>query len=211
MASPARSNAGHTRRKQNARQKLIIAADELFDELGGLEGGGYEATTVDLITARAGVSRRSFFNHFSGKADVLLLDLRTSIEDHVDAFKKHPADEDPVVSAIKAGEEIYDSFFSDPISVRRAERQVAMTGLTPSQWSLIGEWEQKLAAQIFERLKGPNKPERAVLMAGLSVTILRTATQQWFASGMKSSKGLTTSIRKTAELANKVLSDSQSS
>jgi AcrR family transcriptional regulator/catechol 2,3-dioxygenase-like lactoylglutathione lyase family enzyme len=53
------------RPKASSRETLAEAACELFLEQG------YEATTIVDITTRAGVSRSSFFNYFSTKADVL--------------------------------------------------------------------------------------------------------------------------------------------
>ncbi|MBT0772740.1 TetR/AcrR family transcriptional regulator [Kineosporia sp. J2-2] len=49
----------------NTRLKLIDAAVELF------AADGYESTTVAQIAARAGVSKMTFFRHFSDKREVL--------------------------------------------------------------------------------------------------------------------------------------------
>ncbi len=53
------------RPRASSRDTLAEAACELFLERG------YDATSVADITTRAGVSRSSFFNYFSSKADVL--------------------------------------------------------------------------------------------------------------------------------------------
>jgi AcrR family transcriptional regulator len=60
---PSENRAGRPR--ASSREMLAEAASELFLEKG------YVATSVADITTRAGVSRSSFFNYFSGKADVL--------------------------------------------------------------------------------------------------------------------------------------------
>lgn len=49
-----------------ARERLIIAAVELFSEQG------YDATTVGEIAERAGVTRSTFFRHFPDKREVLV-------------------------------------------------------------------------------------------------------------------------------------------
>lgn len=59
----AESRAGRPR--ASSRETLAEAACELFLEQG------YEATSIIAITRRAGVSRSSFFNYFSSKADIL--------------------------------------------------------------------------------------------------------------------------------------------
>lgn len=53
------------RPRASSRETLAEAACELFLERG------YDATSVSDITARAGVSRSSFFNYFSSKHDVV--------------------------------------------------------------------------------------------------------------------------------------------
>ncbi len=56
------------RRQQKAqlRQRLYDVALELF------RGQGYEATTVQQITERAGVGKGTFFNHFPSKEHVVV-------------------------------------------------------------------------------------------------------------------------------------------
>src|SRR5579871_5039988 len=49
----------------DARGRLMQAAIALYDERG------YDATTVAEIAARAGLTERSFFRHFSDKREVL--------------------------------------------------------------------------------------------------------------------------------------------
>jgi AcrR family transcriptional regulator len=49
------------RRKQDSRESLLAAARESFCEVG------YFAVSVEDITSAAGVSRMTFYRHFSGK------------------------------------------------------------------------------------------------------------------------------------------------
>jgi AcrR family transcriptional regulator len=53
---------------QSARERLAEAAFALFDE------HGYEQTTVDDITERAGLGRTTFFRHYRSKEDVIFPD-----------------------------------------------------------------------------------------------------------------------------------------
>lgn len=48
-----------------ARERLVLAAVDLFTELG------YDATTVAQIAERAGVTKSTFFRHFSDKRELL--------------------------------------------------------------------------------------------------------------------------------------------
>jgi AcrR family transcriptional regulator len=54
--------------KQSPRDRLAEAAFDLFDERG------YEQTTVDDITERAGLGRTTFFRHYRSKDDVIFPD-----------------------------------------------------------------------------------------------------------------------------------------
>jgi AcrR family transcriptional regulator len=54
--------------KPSARDRLAQAAFDLFDERG------YEQTTVDGITERAGLGRATFFRHYRSKEDVIFPD-----------------------------------------------------------------------------------------------------------------------------------------
>src|SRR5579862_2003050 len=54
--------------KPPVRDRLARAAFELFDERG------YEQTTVDDITERAGLGRTTFFRHYRSKEDVIFPD-----------------------------------------------------------------------------------------------------------------------------------------
>ena len=55
-------------KKPTARERLADAAFALFDERG------YEQTTVDDITERAGLGRTTFFRHYRSKEDVIFPD-----------------------------------------------------------------------------------------------------------------------------------------
>ena len=54
-----------------ARERLVVAAVDLFTEQS------YDATTVAQIAERAGVTRSTFFRHFSDKREVLVAGQET--------------------------------------------------------------------------------------------------------------------------------------
>jgi AcrR family transcriptional regulator len=53
------------RRRREVRARIEAAALDLF------AGGGYRATTMDQIAANADTARRTLFNHFPRKRDIL--------------------------------------------------------------------------------------------------------------------------------------------
>lgn len=54
-----------------ARERLVVGAVDLFNEQG------YDATTVAQIAERAGVTRSTFFRHFSDKRELLVAGQET--------------------------------------------------------------------------------------------------------------------------------------
>ncbi len=54
-----------------ARERLVVAAVDLFFE------HGYDATTVAQIAGRAGVTKSTFFRHFSDKRELLVAGQET--------------------------------------------------------------------------------------------------------------------------------------
>lgn len=90
------STARQGRPRASSRETLAEAACELFLERG------YDATSVSDITARAGVSRSSFFNYFGSKADVLWSGVDDSIAELAVALQVASATVRPVRAALAA-------------------------------------------------------------------------------------------------------------
>lgn len=78
------------RKRRETLQRITDAAVRLF------LAQGYEATTLDAIAAKAGISRRSFFSYFKSKDDILL-SLQGSVADEVAAeVRKAPPGSTPL-------------------------------------------------------------------------------------------------------------------
>lgn len=76
-------------RRTANRQALMVAAEELF----GLRG--FANVSVDEITARAGVAKGTFYNHFADKADManhIALEIRTGLKERIGQMKSVSAD-----------------------------------------------------------------------------------------------------------------------
>ena len=57
--------------KPGARERLVVAAVDLFFEQG------YDATTVAQIADRAGITKSTFFRHFPDKRELLVAGQET--------------------------------------------------------------------------------------------------------------------------------------
>ena len=67
--------------RTSAREKIVVAATHLFYDQG------YQATTVDHILERSGVSRPTFYTHFPTKEDLGLAYVQRRRQQDVTAIK----------------------------------------------------------------------------------------------------------------------------
>jgi AcrR family transcriptional regulator len=79
---PQRSQREHG----SSRQELLDAATAVFAERG------YEATSVEEVIRRAGLSKGTFYFNFSGKEDLFLEVVRTRLDDPARAVMAITAD-----------------------------------------------------------------------------------------------------------------------
>jgi AcrR family transcriptional regulator len=85
-----------TRWQPGATQRLVVAAVDLFTEQG------YDATTVAQIAERAGVTKSTFFRHFSDKRELLVAGQETLSRLLADGIAEAPAGASPL-EAVAAG------------------------------------------------------------------------------------------------------------
>src|SRR5580693_7217334 len=79
-----------------AKQRLVLAAVDLFTEQG------YDATTVAQIAERAGVTRSTFFRHFTDKRELLVAGQETLSRLLTEGIAEAPAGATPL-EAVAAG------------------------------------------------------------------------------------------------------------
>lgn len=137
------------RPRSSSREALEEAATELFLE------HGYDATTVDDIAARAGVSRATFFNYFPTKSAVLWVGVDralTALEAQLEAGATL-ASALAVVAAASGGESVpliasqgeamgtgEDVVAEAGKRIITLSRLVAASDIAPEQvWSTTGE------------------------------------------------------------------------
>jgi len=79
-----------------ARERLVVAAVDLFNEQG------YDATTVAQIAERAGVTKSTFFRHFTDKRELLVAGQETLSRLLTEGIAEAPGDASPL-EAVAAG------------------------------------------------------------------------------------------------------------
>jgi AcrR family transcriptional regulator len=166
------------RKKQDTRAALAAATLRLAVERG------LSSVTVEQIAAAAGVSYRTFFNHFSVKEEAL---LRPAGEET--AFAVHLAEQDPGMAPLPAAREALRSVLADLDADREAWQQrlsviASEPDLLPRLVELGTADERAMAEAIAERtgLDVETDLYPALLAAVLSCA-LRVTLNRWHRRG----------------------------
>lgn len=144
---------------------------ELFEERG------FEATTVEDIAARAGLTKRTFFRYFGDKREVLFSGTQVLQEKFVAAIAAAPPSASPL-DAVAAGLDAMADLFAE-LDERPRKRQAIIAANPDLQEreliKLIG-YANAGAAALRER--GVAEPA-ASLAAEAGIAVLRIAFEQW--------------------------------
>jgi len=164
------------RKRRQTRERIANAAMTLFLERG------FEATTVEDIAAAADVSKRSFFDYFPIKEDVVSAwqdDFGATLAAAVVA---RPANE-PLARVV---EEAMSSSIPASANPRAAaiDQLVRNTPALRARDQLkYGELEETLFAALAKRTKGQSAQLRARLLAMLAIGAVRIGTEDWHLRG----------------------------
>jgi AcrR family transcriptional regulator len=155
-----------------ARERLEQAALELFAEQG------FAATTVPQITARAGLTTRTFFRHFADKREVLFAGEENLPALVARVMSEAPAAAGPMAVTAYGLETVAAEVFEGRLENLRARRAVVQAdeGLRERElrkWSVLSE-----AVSRGFRDRGADELT-AALAAELAVTAFRLALTRW--------------------------------
>jgi AcrR family transcriptional regulator len=162
---------GVARWEPNASGRLTEAAMALFAERG------YANTTVGDIAARAGLTERTFFNHFADKREVLFAGSEAFVKQIVDAVRAAPKSVPPLDAALSAYESTNDFFESRrPFARKRSALIAAHPELLERELIKM----MSLATAITEALEQRGaSASAATLAAAASGAIFRVGFEQW--------------------------------
>lgn len=155
----------------DARGRLVRAAIELYAE------AGYEDTTVAEITARAGLTERTFFRYFTDKREVLFDgsdDLEQSVRAAVAAVPDRTPALETVTTAFVEAAVLFEG--------RRdsARRRAATIAANPSLQERELLKVERLSAAVANALRARGVPHPAAeLAAGAGLTLFRVAFDRW--------------------------------
>jgi AcrR family transcriptional regulator len=163
----------------DARVRLQEAALALYDERG------FDATTVEEIAERAGLTKRTFFRHFADKREVLFGGGENLEERFVTAVRSAPTSAGPL-DAVSLGLEALAGVFD--AQGEPAARLIRIVRASPELWErqLIKFASMAEVVARALRARGVGDPA-AILAAESGITALRVASDRWIRDTRKRS------------------------
>ncbi|GAA4985112.1 AcrR family transcriptional regulator [Nonomuraea thailandensis] len=160
------------------RQRLAEAAVALFDE------NGYDATTVDDIAARAGVSRSTFFRNYRSKEDAIFPD-HDALLARIDARLRASTAGTAIVAITDAVRIVLAHYVEDAeVSLRRYQLVRQVPALRDREIASVARY-QRLFREFVGKWLGdsPDAGLRAELMAASVVAAHNQVLRGWLRAG----------------------------
>jgi len=161
--------------KPSARERLAAAAFDLFDE------HGYEQTTVDDITERAGLGRTTFFRHYRSKEDVIFPDHDLMLEQIEERLRT--SSHGTVLAAVSDAIRLVLLHYLDEGDLAR--RRYALTSTVPAlrdrEIASVARYQRLFREFIAHWMGDPAEPAplRAELMAAAVVAAHNHVLRRW--------------------------------
>lgn len=138
---------------------------------------GYARTTVEDIAARAGLTERTFFNHFSDKREVLFAGSDQFVKQVVEGVRAAPKSQSPLDAVVSAFESMSD-FFEERREFSRKRNALIAAHPELQERELIKM--MSVAAAVTEALKERGvSASAASLAAEAGAAIVRVGFEQW--------------------------------
>ena len=161
--------------KPSARERLAEAAFALFDERG------YEQTTVDDITERAGLGRTTFFRHYRSKDDVIFPDHDHLLEQVAERLRT--SNHSTALAAVSDAVRLVLLHYVEEGDLAR--RRYALTSGVPAlrdrEIASVARYQRMFREFIASWMADSAEPNplRAELMAGAVVAAHNHVLRRW--------------------------------
>ena len=179
LDEPLPTDGLRARKKLRTRLAIQDAALDLFAVKG------YEATTVDEISARAEVSTTTFFAYFPSKGEVILHDQNLRLASLRQAIVESPSSESDLTAVRRAINEHWLADV-DPGRTARKARAVAsshvLRGLT---YDTSETWLRTIADALAQRRGLDEAGPGCWLTARVSLTLLNHGVEAWMLDGQR--------------------------
>ena len=161
----------------SARELEVIAL-RLFAE------HGFDETTVEQISAAAGVSSRTFFRYFDSKADVLWHDFDQEVAALRETLAGIPADVSALEGIRQAVVQVNRYTAADvPELMTRINLIATVPALQASSSIHYDAWERAVIDFAAQRLGEPATTLRPVAIGRATLAVCRAAYEQWVSRG----------------------------
>lgn len=160
----------------DARERLRQAALELFTEQG------FAATTVPAITARAGLTTRTFFRHFADKREVLFADEADLPAQAERLIADAPAGTSPTALVVEGLRAVARARFEGRKDAIRQWRAIVATDAGLRERELQKRAALATAIRDGFHARGLDQT-RAALLAETSVTLMYVSVTAWLDDG----------------------------
>ena len=166
-----------------ARQRMVLAAVDLFTEQG------YDATTVAQIAERAGVTKSTFFRHFSDKRELLVAGQEALSRLLTEGIAAAPDTANPL-EAVAAGLERASSAMG-PMNRELGPRLKAAIAASTELQERDALKSVGLAAAMTDALVARGVPEAIAHLAGeIGVLAFKRGYAQWLEADRDTAGGL---------------------
>lgn len=160
------------RKRRETRQRIADAGWRLF------LANGYEGTTLDVIAAEAGISRRTFFSYFKSKDDIILFRQDANWAGlYADLLKVSPD--------VRPLDAVRDVMVKH-VARYPTEQMTAIDKVMRSSESLLArkqtyyaEQEQALFNTLCEVWRQPERRTALRMVAIVAIGAARLTTQTW--------------------------------
>ena len=159
---------------KEARRRLQQAALELFQQQG------YDATTTAEIAARAGVTERTFFRHFTDKREALFDGEEAFRDTLAETVVSAPEDMGPMEALLHAFRSVEPLLARNRPFTEPRQKVIAETpALQERVLTKTAGLTAALAAALCQR---GVKEDLAAFAAQIGMATLNRATRTWFAN-----------------------------
>ncbi|TQR83120.1 TetR family transcriptional regulator [Mycobacterium hodleri] len=166
-----------------ARQRLVLAAVDLFTEQG------YDATTVAQIAERAGVTKSTFFRHFPDKRELLVAGQESMCRLLSEGIAEAPDGASPMVAVAAALERA--STMMGPDNRELGPRIKAAVAASTELQERDALKTVSLAAAMTTALLARGVPEMTAHLAGeLGVLAFKQGYARWSETEHHDGRGL---------------------
>ncbi len=165
-------------RGQRNREALTHAAIELFT------ANGYESTTVEQISAAAGVAPRTFFHHFATKEDILFDGYAERLDE---ALRRFRASRSTTLwgALAEASNAVAEAITEQPeIFLVRARLYHSLPALRATMLRINDDWIDTMTTEVARWLGADTATDLRPRLAAAAINSAnRTAIDSWVSGG----------------------------